>query len=110
LGKDWDREQEFVLAEPPGARAIRWRTGGFPRMMDLSPLTGVFPGQPEGRPYVFDDDPRHPDWEMNRSVQRKFSIGATLVFVAVLLLNLVGGPPNNVWAEKPDAETVVASK
>ena len=57
-----------------------------------------------------DDDRRHPDWEMSRSVQRKFSIGVATVFAAVVLLNLIGGPPTSIWAEKPDAETVLASK
>jgi hypothetical protein len=57
-----------------------------------------------------DDDRRHPDWEMSRSVQRKFSIGTAVVFAAVVLLNLIGGQPTSIWADKPDAETMIASK
>jgi hypothetical protein len=57
-----------------------------------------------------DDDRRHPDWEMSRSVQRKFSIGTAVVFAVVVLLNLVGSQPTSIWAGKPDAETVIASK
>jgi hypothetical protein len=33
-----------------------------------------------------------------------------MAFAAVVLLNLIGGPPTSIWAEKPDAETVLASK
>jgi hypothetical protein len=55
-----------------------------------------------------DDDRRHPEWEMSRSVQRKFSIATAVVFAAVALLNLIGGQPTSIWAEKPDA--VIASK
>ncbi len=54
-------------------------------------------------------DLRHPDWEMSRSIQRKFSIGAAIVFAMVVLLNLVGQPAN-MWAARPDAETVLASQ
>lgn len=57
-----------------------------------------------------DDDPRHPDWEMSRSTQRKFCIAVTVVAAAVVLFNLVADPPANRWAEKPYAETVLASK
>jgi hypothetical protein len=56
-----------------------------------------------------DEDRRHPDWEMSQSIQRKFSIGAAIVFAVVVVLNLVGQPAN-MWAEKPDVETVLASK
>jgi hypothetical protein len=56
-----------------------------------------------------DEDRRHPDWEMSRSIQRKFSIGAAIIFAVVVLLNLVG-QPDNMWAEKPAAETVLASQ
>ena len=37
---------------------------------------------------------------MTRSVQRKFSIGTANLFGAVVLLNLIGGPPTSIWAEK----------
>jgi len=47
---------------------------------------------------------------MSRSVQRKFSIGTAVVFAAVVLLNLIGGPPTSIWAERPEAETVLASQ
>ena len=56
-----------------------------------------------------DENSRHSDWEMSRSIQRKFSIGAAIVFAVVVLLNLVGQPAS-MWAEKPAAETVLASK
>jgi protein-S-isoprenylcysteine O-methyltransferase Ste14 len=59
---------------------------------------------------MFDNDPGHPDWEMIRSVQRKFSIGAVIVFVAVVLLNFVGTQPPKIWAQNPDAEIVLALK
>lgn len=56
-----------------------------------------------------DENSRHSDWEMSRSIQRKFSIGAAIVFAVVVLLNLVGQPAN-MWAAKPAAETVLASQ
>jgi hypothetical protein len=63
----------------------------------------------EGRSPMFSEEDRgRPDWEMSRSIQRRFSIGAAIVFAVVVLLNLVGQPPS-MWAEKP-AETVLASK
>jgi hypothetical protein len=75
------------------------------------PLCRALPRQQKGRSPMFtDDDRRHPDWEMSRSAQRIFSIGAAIVFATVLLLNLVGSPEPNIWAEKPDAETKLASK
>jgi hypothetical protein len=55
-----------------------------------------------------DEDRRHPDWEMSQSIQRKFSIGAAIVFAVVVVLNLIGQPAN-MWAEKSDVETVLAS-
>ena len=56
-----------------------------------------------------DENSRHPDWEMSRSIQRKFSIGAAIVFAVVVMLNLVGQPAN-MWAAKPAFETVLASQ
>lgn len=56
-----------------------------------------------------DEDRRHPDWEMGRSIQRKFSIAAAILFAVVVLLNLVGQPAS-MWAEKPATETVLASQ
>ncbi len=56
-----------------------------------------------------DDNSPHPDWEMSRSIQRKFGIGAAIIFAVVVLLNLVGRPAD-IWAEKPAAETVLASQ
>jgi hypothetical protein len=56
-----------------------------------------------------DENSRHSDWEMSRSIQRKFSIGAAIVFAVVVLLNLVGQPAN-MWAAKPGVETVLASQ
>jgi hypothetical protein len=56
-----------------------------------------------------DQDRRHPDWEMSRSIQRKFGIGVAIVFAMVVLLNLVGQPAN-MWAAKPDVEAVLASQ
>jgi hypothetical protein len=56
-----------------------------------------------------DENSRHSDWEMSRSIQRKFSIGAAIVFAVVVLLNLVGQPAD-MWAAKPNAETVLASQ
>jgi hypothetical protein len=56
-----------------------------------------------------DEDRRHPDWEMSRSIQRKFGIGVAIVFAMVVLLNLVGQPAN-MWAAKPDVESVLASQ
>jgi hypothetical protein len=56
-----------------------------------------------------DEDRRHPDWEMSRSIQRKFGIGVAIVFAMVVLLNLVGQPAN-MWAAKPDVEAVLASQ
>jgi len=55
------------------------------------------------------EDRRHPDWEMSRSIQRKFGIGVAIVFAMVVLLNLVGQPAN-MWAAKPDVEAVLASQ
>ena len=56
-----------------------------------------------------DENSRHSDWEMSRSIQRKFSIGSAIVFAVVVVLNLVGQPAD-IWAAKPNAETVLASQ
>jgi hypothetical protein len=56
-----------------------------------------------------DENSRHPDWEMSRSIQRKFSIGAAIVFAVVVLLNLVGQPAD-MWTAKQVVETVLASQ
>jgi hypothetical protein len=56
-----------------------------------------------------DENSRHSDWDMSRSIQRKFSIGAAIVFAVVVLLNLVGQPAD-IWAAKPAVETVLASQ
>ena len=56
-----------------------------------------------------DENSRHSDWEMSRSIQRKFNIGSAIVFAVVVVLNLVGQPAD-IWAAKPNAETVLASQ
>jgi hypothetical protein len=55
-----------------------------------------------------EDDKPHPEHEMSRNNQRKFSIGVAIVFAVVILLDLVGGSPTHNWAGNPDPETVVA--
>ena len=72
------------------------------------PFAARFPRRRE-KPMFSDEDRPHSDWEMSRSIQRKFSIGTAIVFAVVVLLNLVGQPAS-MWAEKPAAEAVLASK
>jgi hypothetical protein len=49
-----------------------------------------------------DDDKPHPDWEMNRTVQRRLSIGILLVIGAVVFLNLAASPDHDFWQFRQD--------
>jgi hypothetical protein len=56
-----------------------------------------------------ENDKSPPDWEMNRSTQRKFSIGAAMILAVVVLLNLAADPRASIWVDsKPDVEALVA--
>ena len=57
------------------------------------------------------EDTPHPDWEMRRSTQRKFSIATAIIFVVVVLLNMNSDQQASIWADqKPGVETLMASQ
>ena len=49
-----------------------------------------------------DDDKPHPEWEMNKAVQRRLSIGIVLVIGAVVFLNLAANPDHDFWQLRQD--------
>jgi hypothetical protein len=49
-----------------------------------------------------DDDRPHPEWEMNKALQRRLSIGIMLVIGAVIFLNLVATPDHDFWQIRQD--------
>ena len=48
------------------------------------------------------DDGPHPEWEMNKVLQRRLSIGIMLVIGAVIFLNLVATPDYDFWQLRQD--------
>jgi len=44
-----------------------------------------------------EEDRPHPEWEMNKALQRRLSIGVVLLIGAVIVLNLVATPDHDFW-------------
>ena len=84
------------------------RIGGLERNLFMRRTLSRQPN--EGKVMFSADDPQPPDWELNRSAQRKFSMAVPLMIAVVVLSNVIGNQPADRWAEKQDFETAMVSK